>query len=68
MCQVSRIFDSMMAAGTPCPFEGKIGEQAKLAWETNPDKIPAIVEEKIDDNYTKLGIGALLGAIVFKLF
>jgi hypothetical protein len=30
----------MMAAGTPCPYEGKIGDQAKLAWEQNPNKIP----------------------------
>jgi hypothetical protein len=58
----------MMAAGTPCPYEGKIGEQAKVAWEENPEKLPKVDEEKIDDTYKKVGIGALLGALVFRLF
>jgi hypothetical protein len=68
MCQDRRVFDAMLAAGTPCPYEGKIGEQAKAAWEANPEKLPKIDEEKIDDTYKKVGIGALLGALVFKLF
>jgi hypothetical protein len=40
MCQDRRVFDAMLAAGTPCPYEGKIGEQARMAWEENNDKIP----------------------------
>jgi hypothetical protein len=68
MCQDRRVFDAMLAAGTPCPYEGKIGEQAKAAWEANPEKLPKLEEEKIDDTYKKVGIGALLGALVFKLF
>jgi hypothetical protein len=27
------VFAAMMAAGTPCPVEGKIGAQAKDEWE-----------------------------------
>jgi hypothetical protein len=68
MCQDRRVFDAMLAAGTPCPYEGKIGEQAKTQWEANVDKIPKYDEAKLDDTYKKVGIGALLGAIVFKLF
>jgi hypothetical protein len=68
MCQDRRVFDAMMAAGTPCPYEGQIGLQAKTSWEANPDKIPAIDEAKVDDTYKKVGIGALLGALVFRLF
>jgi hypothetical protein len=68
MCQDRRVFDSMLAAGTPCPYEGKIGEQARLAWEANPDKIPKLDEPKSDDTYKKIGIGSLLGIAVFKLF
>jgi hypothetical protein len=33
MCQDPRVFAAMMAAGTPCPVDGKIGEQAKAEWE-----------------------------------
>jgi hypothetical protein len=68
MCQDRRVFDAMLAAGTPCPYEGKIGEVAKAAWEANPTKIPAPDEAKVDDTYKKIGIGALLGVLVHKLF
>ena len=68
MCQDRRVFDAMMAAGTPCPYEGTIGQQAKVSWESNPNKVPALDEVKSDDTYKKIGIGALLGALVFKLF
>jgi len=40
MCQDRRVFEAMLAAGTPCPYEGKIGDQAKELWMANPDKIP----------------------------
>ena len=30
MCQDPRIFTAMMDAGTPCPIDGLIGEQAKM--------------------------------------
>jgi hypothetical protein len=68
MCQDRRVFDAMMAAGTPCPYEGKIGEQAKAAWEANPEKLPVLQKEQIDDTYKKVGIGALLGILVHNAF
>jgi hypothetical protein len=40
LCQDDRVFDAMMNAGTPCPIDGKIGEQAKQLWEQNPDRKP----------------------------
>ena len=33
LCQDERVFASMLAAGTPCPIEGKIGESAKEEWK-----------------------------------
>jgi hypothetical protein len=33
LCQDERIFTAMIAAGTPCPVEGKIGTEAKEEWE-----------------------------------
>lgn len=68
MCQDRRVFDAMMDAGTPCPIDGKIGVEAKNLWLANPSKIPATDEVKIDDNYKKIGIGALLGMLVFAIF
>ena len=32
MCQDDRVFKAMLDAGTPCPIQGKIGEQAKELW------------------------------------
>jgi hypothetical protein len=33
LCQDERVFAAMLAAGTPCPIEGKIGEAAKEEWK-----------------------------------
>src|SRR6056300_1010439 len=35
MCQDQKVFDAMNHAGTPCPYEGTIGEAARLGWETH---------------------------------
>lgn len=45
MCQDRRVFDAMLQAGTPCPYEGKIGAEALAMWETNPNKKPKPVKE-----------------------
>ena len=40
LCQDARVFDAMMSAGTPCPFDGKIGDTAKNLWLASPDEAP----------------------------
>jgi len=40
LCGDGNVFTSMWMAGTPCPFMGKIGDEAKVAWEKNPELIP----------------------------
>ena len=40
LCQDVRVFDAMMEAGTPCPFEGAIGTKAKASWLQNPMRSP----------------------------
>ena len=32
MCQDENVFEAMMDAGTPCPYQGLIGDAAKEAW------------------------------------
>ena len=32
LCQDERVFEAMQMAGTPCPFEGKIGKEAMEQW------------------------------------
>ncbi len=40
LCQEVRVWDALWMAGTPCPFEGKIGDEAKEKWLENPDRAP----------------------------
>ena len=51
LCQDSRVFDGMWMAGTPCPYKGKIGEEAKQAWLEDADLVPedsSVIKEKIE--------------------
>ena len=41
LCEDARAFDAMWMAGTPCPYKGAIGNDAKKAWEENPEDVPA---------------------------
>tara|TARA_R110002153_G_scaffold112874_2_gene255010 strand:- start:4460 stop:5035 length:576 start_codon:yes stop_codon:yes gene_type:complete len=38
MCQDPLVFKAMMNAGTPCPYQGLIGDAAKLGWETHVEE------------------------------
>ena len=46
MCQDERVFTAMMNAGTPCPVDGKIGNEAKVIWEADPERKPQKVKSK----------------------
>jgi hypothetical protein len=46
MCQDERVFSAMMNAGTPCPADGKIGEQAKAIWESDPKRQPQKIKSQ----------------------
>ena len=65
MCQDERVFKAMWNAGTPCPYDGLIGEEAKRAWaeelaEENWNEHNArMVEEGIlDEQDIKTGAAA----------
>lgn len=40
LCQDKRVFKAMMMAGTPCPVNGLIGDEAKAYWISNPEIRP----------------------------
>ena len=46
LCQDERVFTAMMNAGTPCPVDGKIGNEAKVIWEADPDRKPQKIKSK----------------------
>ena len=52
LCQDYRVFDAMMMAGTPCPYKGKIGDEALVAWQENPRNVPR-KSTSLDENPDK---------------
>jgi hypothetical protein len=54
LCQDQRVFEAMEQAGTPCPFEGKIGKDAKAQWNKydierpDYDKYVEKMEERLE--------------------
>jgi hypothetical protein len=40
LCQDKRVFEAMEMAGTPCPYEGKIGADSLALWQENADRRP----------------------------
>ena len=68
MCQDKRIFDAMMHAGTPCPYDGMIGADAKAAWEVNVEEQPGQDKDKEMSDGTKTLLGSSgVAALLFLL-
>ena len=42
---------AMMMAGAPCPYKGKIGKDALVAWKKNPDDVPSGSTSLEEDSY-----------------
>ena len=67
MCQDEKVFEAMMMAGTPCPYEGKIGEEAKIGWESHEetlrDKHTAEETGEVKDKAVSVG-GVLMGLLL----
>ena len=53
LCQDRRVYDAMEMAGTPCPFLGKIGDQATDEWKANPHRIPVVKEMETKEDVQK---------------
>jgi hypothetical protein len=66
LCQDDRVFDAMMNAGTPCPVDGKIGEDAKRVWESSPDRKPKPLSENSNASFWQK-ISAGLGVLAILL-
>jgi hypothetical protein len=66
LCQDVRVFDAMMMAGTPCPYHGIIGTDARIAWQNDELNRPKTKEEEDDGSNAILGgIGAsILGFLL----
>jgi hypothetical protein len=67
LCQDERVFTAMMNAGTPCPIDGKIGNEAKQIWEDNPDRQPVAESKENRRNDTLKGYGMGIGTALLLL-
>lgn len=63
MCQDRNVFDAMMNAGTPCPYDGQIGEAAKLGWETHVEETRRELEESDRLSTTEIATRSGLGLL-----
>ena len=46
LCQDPRVFKAMEMAGTPCPYQGKIGKEASMAWAENKTRRPDVKDQE----------------------
>ena len=61
LCQDARVFSAMENAGTPCPFQGKTGDQARDEWKKYDKQRPDYEEyvatlrymQRVDDKIIK---------------
>jgi hypothetical protein len=67
MCQDKRVFDAMMNAGTPCPYDGLIGPEAKDAWASSDQAPSEEKEELLDDSDKTLLAGGGIASLLMLL-
>ena len=70
LCQDRRVFDAMMMAGTPCPYDGLIGAEAKKQWRDNVDEQPDQKKQSggmSNETKTLLGGGSILVLLLLLL-
>lgn len=75
MCEDPNVFDAMMNAGTPCPFDGLIGDAARAAWMANEGAQPqetgfgsgllGDIDEETKSTATGIGV---VGGLLLLLF
>lgn len=67
MCQDKRVFDAMMMAGTPCPYDGMIGVDAKAAWAVHEETVGEQDEEMSTEEKTLFGAGGVAALLLLLL-
>lgn len=69
MCQDQNVFDAMMNAGTPCPYQGMIGEAARIGWESHVEETRKELIESdkpnVKETATIGGLGLLGWLLIF---
>ena len=74
LCGDDRVKLAMKNAGTYCPVDGKIGDEARIEWEMRAieaqisEEQKNLVERMFDENAeTKIGLGVIISTLFFLL-
>ena len=69
MCQDPNVYKAMQMAGTPCPFNGEIGDEAQKLWDQNPSMQPSEIEKEVrrNDKLQGAAMGGLSVALLLLL-
>ena len=74
LCGDKRVRIAMKNAGTYCPVDGKIGDEARIEWEMRAieaqisEEQKNLVERMFDeDAETKIGLGVIISTLLFLL-
>ena len=74
LCVDDRVKEAMKNAGTPCPINGKIGDEARIEWEMRAIEVQISEEQKNlvermfdEDAETKIGLGVIISTLFFLL-
>ena len=69
MCQDPNVYKAMQMAGTPCPFNGEIGDEAQKLWDENPGMQPSEIEKEVrrNDKLQGAAMGGLSVALLLLL-
>ena len=67
LCQDERVFDAMKMAGTPCPYEGKIGQAAQELWDKQIEEQKVEKEKADEDTVDDSLFFTILGFLIFLL-
>ena len=67
MCQDKRVFDAMMHAGTPCPYNGEIGDLAKAGWASHVEVQPKPEKKEWSDDTKTLVASSSVGILLLLL-
>ena len=67
MCQDITVFKAMEMAGTPCPFDGTIGDEAQKLWDENVEMQPSAIAQETRRNDEFKGAGKALGGLALLL-
>ena len=67
MCQDKRVFDAMMHAGTPCPYNGEIGDLAKAGGASHVEVQPKPRKKEWSDDTKTIVASSSVGILLLLL-